>query len=177
MDELYVIVLRLAHIGAGVLWVGAAYTFFGFVKPTLKALGPETNKNFMQYISKRRRFPIVISTASVVTVVAGVLLYWRTSDGLDMAWIGAPIGLGFTIGAVAGIIALLIGMAVITPTIKRLEILGGEVAAGGGPPSTAQAAELQALDARLGRSGVWDFALLTIALVTMAISRYLPAAW
>lgn len=177
MEELYVIVLRLAHVFTGLFWVGAAFTFFGFVEPTLKALGPEMNKSFMSYIVKRRRFPLVVVSASVVAVISGLLLYWRASDGLDLNWMTAPMGLGFTLGGLAAIIALLVGFAVITPTIKRLEKLGAEVDEAGGPPTPEQSARFAALDRQLGKAGMWDFVLLTIAVVFMAISRYLPAAW
>jgi uncharacterized membrane protein len=174
MEDLYVMLLRLAHIFAGVFWVGAAYTFFGFVEPTLKALGPDANKDFMSHVSKRRRFPTFVIAASIVTVVAGLLLYWRASDGLDAAWITSPLGLGFTLGGIAGIAALVLGAVAIGPTIGRLESLGSEVEQAGGPPTPEQAARFRALDQRLGRAGVADFALLTLALVFMAISRYLP---
>jgi putative copper export protein len=40
MEELYVIVLRAAHVVAGAFWVGAAFLFFGFINPTLKAPRP-----------------------------------------------------------------------------------------------------------------------------------------
>jgi uncharacterized membrane protein len=176
LEELYVMVLRVAHIGAGVFWVGAAYTFFGFVEPTLKALGPEANKSFMAHVTKRRRFPLFVVAASTITVVAGLLLYWRASDGFDLAWVTAPMGLGFTLGALAGIVAFVMGAAVISPTIARLEKLGGEVERAGGPPTPEQASQFQALDRRLQQSGIADFVLLTVALFFMAISRYLPAA-
>ncbi|MDP8905728.1 MAG: hypothetical protein M3N29_10560 [Chloroflexota bacterium] len=176
MEEVLVMVLRVAHIGAAVFWVGAAYTFFGFVEPTLKSLGPETTKNFMDHIVKRRRFPTMVIGASFVTVVAGLLLYWRASDGLDVNWITAPMGLGFTLGGLAGIAALLLGAVVIGPTIGRLEKLGAEVEGQGGPPTPEQAGQFQALDKRLRQAGIADFVLLTAALFFMAISRYLPPA-
>jgi uncharacterized membrane protein len=174
MEDLYVMVLRLAHIFAGLFWVGAAYTYFGFVQPTLKALGPDVTKNFMEYAIKRRRFPTAVVSASLVTVIAGALLYWRASDGLDLTWITAPIGLGFTLGALSAIAAVILGITVITPTIGRMEALGGEIERAGGPPTEEQAAQFGALDQRLGKAGLADFLLLTGAVFFMAISRYLP---
>lgn len=177
MEELYVIVLRAAHVVAGAFWVGAAFLFFGFINPTLRHLGPPLDKDFTIYLVKRRRFPKVMALATTITVVAGVLLYWRASDGLDFTWISSPVGLGFTIGGLAAIGAWLMGMTLISPTLDRLERLGGEITRAGGPPTPAQAAELGALDRRLGWTGIVDFVLLTIAVVLMAIARYLPAAW
>jgi uncharacterized membrane protein len=177
MEELYVIVLRAAHVVAGAFWIGAAFLFFGFINPTLRHLGPPTNRDFMAYLVGRRRFPRWMVFATSTTIVAGLLLYWRASDGLDPTWISSPVGLGFTLGGAAAIIAFAMGMTLISPTLERLDRLGNEIGASGGPPSAEQLAELQAIDRRLGWTGTADFALLSIAVVFMAISRYLPAAW
>jgi hypothetical protein len=68
-------------------------------------------------------------------------------------------------------------MTLISPTLERLDRLGNEIGASGGPPSAEQLAELQAIDRRLGWTGMADFVLLSIAVVLMAVARYLPAAW
>jgi uncharacterized membrane protein len=176
VDDLYVIVLRIAHIGAGVFWVGAAFITFGFLNPGLKALGPATTKSVMGQLVGRQRFPLYVMVASLMTVVAGFLLYWRASGGLDMNWVLSPMGLGFGLGGVAGTIALVMGATMITPTVKRMEALGAEIESAGAPPTAEQGAEMAALDRRLDRVGLADFALLSVALLLMAISRYLPAA-
>ena len=72
--DVYLIILRILHIAAGVFWVGAAALFFFFVEPTVKALGP-TGGAFMGHLSKVKRMPLVILMSAGLTVLAGILLY------------------------------------------------------------------------------------------------------
>jgi uncharacterized membrane protein len=170
MDPLMV-GLRIAHIGAGVLWVGAAWTMFFFVFPTLRALGPETQANFMEVATRRRKLTAVILAATVVTVTAGAILYWIDSDGLSAAWFQSGFGIGITIGAVAAIAAFLLGPLAIVPTLKRLE--DGGAAIGPSGPTPDQAAQMATFGRRLDRIFLLDTSLLGIAVLFMAISRYL----
>lgn len=170
--ELDLIVLRLVHIIAGVFWVGSAWFFFVFVEPTAAELGPESEK-FMNGMMVRRKAPIVIIIASATTVLAGLALYWRASGGLDAAWVTSGPGIGFTVGALAAIIAFVAGLAIIKPTVDRVGALGAEMRAAGGPPSQPQLDEMAGLQARLHRVGLIDAILLTVAVALMAISRYL----
>lgn len=168
----YLLVLRLLHIGFGIFWVGGAYTFFLFVSPSAKALGPDANGAFMNEVV-RRRFPMVVLVAGIVTVLAGALLYLRDSGGLSMTWIRTPTGTAFSIGAVAAIVSLALGPLVILPTITKLQTLGGQIKTEGRPPTPEEGATLHALDRRLTQVGQFDLVLLTVAVVMMATARYL----
>ncbi|HEX2030053.1 MAG TPA: hypothetical protein VHL78_01440 [Actinomycetota bacterium] len=170
--DAYLIVLRIFHILAGVFWVGASVFFFLFVEPTAKALGPQAGP-FMGHMTQKRKLPAVIVSAAGVTVVAGLLLYWQVSGGLDQAWLKSGPGIGFTIGALSAIGAFVLGLVVIRPNVERMGALAGEIQASGGPPNPAQAAELQRLDTRLKSVGRINIALLTVAVLLMAIARYL----
>lgn len=169
---MYIIILRILHILAGVFWVGAAMLFFFFVQPTAKALGPQAGP-FMGHLTEKRKMPTAIIAASGLTVVAGVLLYWEVSGGFSAAWVTSGMGIGFTVGAVAAIIAFAVGLVVVKPTVTRVGALTAEVQASGGPPSEAQASELQRLGGRLSTVGMANMALLTVAVVAMATARYL----
>lgn len=170
--DLLMIVLRVLHIAAGVFWVGAAATFFLFIEPSTKVLGPNVGP-FMQQITVKRRFPIVVTLAATITIVAGGLLYWRSSGGFQLSWITSPVGVGFTIGAVAAIAAWLFGGMVIGPNVKRLGALGAEIGAGGGTPTAEQAARMHRIESTLQRFGAINLVLLTVAVVAMASARYL----
>jgi hypothetical protein len=100
MDPLLML-LRIIHIGSGVLWVGAAFTFTLFVAPSSEVLAPPDRKQFLDEIVGRRRFSSTIFVFSTLTIVAGAMLYWRDSNGLDPGWITSPSGLGSTTGAAA----------------------------------------------------------------------------
>jgi uncharacterized membrane protein len=170
LDWLF-IVLRLIHIIAGALWVGGAIFFFFFIEPTAGELGPDAEK-FMNRVVVQRRMPIYFLVTSVLTVLAGLVLYWIDSSGLRAEWITSGFGLMLTIGGLAGLIAAVAGTALIKPNVDRLAAIGGEMKAAGGPPSERQLAELRAVQARLRTIGGVDVVLLLISIAAMASARY-----
>lgn len=165
------IVLRLIHIIAGVLWVGGAIFFFYFIEPTANELGPDAEK-FMGRIVVQRRMPIYFLVFSGLTVLAGLILYWIDSSGLRGEWITSGFGLVLTIGGLAGLIAAVGGNLLIKPNVDRLAAIGAEIKAAGGPPSEQQLAELHAVQHRLRTIGAVDVVLLLISVAAMASARY-----
>ena len=170
--DVYLLVVRALHIAAGVFWVGSAFFVFFLLEPTVNALGPQAGP-VMAHLTKKRKMPIAIVGASALTILAGFLLYWRSSGGFEVDWITSPVGLGFTIGAIAAIVAFVLGFTMIKPVADRMGALGDEVERSGGPPSPEQVAELQSLQHRLRAVGRVDTVLLGIALLLMATARYL----
>jgi hypothetical protein len=171
MDVLQ-IVLRIIHIVAGVFWVGSAYVLVFFVSPTAAELGPEGGR-FMAGLNQRRKLPAYATASAYLTIIAGLILYWRSSSGLDPDWIASGPGIAFTVGGVAAIIAAVIGAAMIGPAARRLGPLSAQVGATQGPPSPETAAELQRLGARVRSGSLAVVVLLTAAVVAMAVARYL----
>jgi hypothetical protein len=96
----------------------------------------------------KRRFPIVMTVSSVVVVLTGLRLFMMR---FEPAWIGTPEGIVLSLGAVAGLGAMVIGIFVQKPTVERLGALAGKLAAAGRPPSPEEAAELNALRQKLVR--------------------------
>ena len=168
--DIYTIILRLLHILAGVFWVGAVWMMIGFLMPTAEATAPDGPK-FIQRLMQGR-LPKVLSAAAGTNILAGVLLYWKDSGGFRLDWITTAAGLSFTIGGVAAIIAFVLGFTVSKSAADRLAALGKEIQAGGKPPTPEQAAELKRQQAKLSTGAKWTAALLTIALIEMAIARY-----
>lgn len=166
------IVLRILHIGAGVFWAGAAWFFFLYIEPTAKALGPDAGR-FMHHMIAVRRLVSVFLAASTITVLAGAVLFWRVSNGFDPAWLSSGMGWGLTVGAVAAVIAWLIGILVVSRKVTELDQLGTAVAAAGRPPTAEEGARLHRLQATLHTAGLADAILITIAVVGMATARYL----
>jgi len=169
----FAIFFRILHIGAGVFWVGAAFLFFFFIEPSTHVLAPDPRQRFLGEIMGRRRVPIVIFLSSLVTVLAGLVLYVRGSSGFRVEWITSPVGIGFTLGALAAFASFFIGALVILPTIRNLGMLGAQIATEGRPPSADEAATLGGLERRLQLAGRWDLVGLTLAVLFMAIARYL----
>jgi uncharacterized membrane protein len=170
--EPYVITFRILHIMSALAWYGASFLFNFFIEPTAKALGPDGGK-FMEHLSKERKVSAIITTIAAITLVSGGFLYWRDSGGFDPDWITSDVGLGFTVGSVAAILAFVAGAIFIGPNVKRMGALGAEIEASGGPPTPDQMQRMEKIQHTLGVVGKWDFAVLTIAALSMAVARYL----
>jgi putative copper export protein len=170
--DTYMVVLRIVHVVAGVFWVGAVFLLIGFIAPTARELGPPAAP-FLAHLAGKKRITEVILAAAGVTILAGLLMYWRVSGGLDPDWIGSAYGLTLTIGAISGIVAFVIGLTVVRPTNNATLALGREIAEGGGPPTPEQAARMQALQARGRTTGRILLLLLLVAVAAMASAQYL----
>jgi hypothetical protein len=169
----FLLLMRLLHVGGGAFWVGAAFTFILFVAPSTEVLPPPNRKAFFDRFVGERRFTIAILAAATLTVLSGAVLYWRVSGGLNSIWLTSATGLGFTIGGLAGLAAWFIAWLVISPTFTALSRLSGEVLAAGRPPTAEEGARLGVLGTRLGLAGRVVLALLAIAVLFMAIARYM----
>ena len=168
----WVIGLRIVHVGAAMLWFGGAILSAFFLDPTERALGRQAQP-FMDHLMTRRKLGIYFPIVALLTILAGAALYWRTSGGLQAAWIGSSTGLAFTIGGLAAIAAFVSGMALIVPAVTVQTAVGAELAASGAEPTAAQRERLVAADRRM-RLATWiDMPLLVVAALTMAVARYL----
>jgi hypothetical protein len=170
--DTYMVVLRVVHILAGVFWVGAALTTLLFIQPTAREVGPAAAP-FMMHLAGRKRLIDFVLGAAGLTVLAGLLMYWRVSDGFDPDWIGSAPGIALTVGALCAIAALAIGGSIVRPGIMASLAIGRQVAASGGGPTPEQGAQLQAIQRRSIAAGKAIVPLLVIAVVGMAAARYL----
>ena len=165
--DFYLLTLRLVHIIGGVFWAGSAFMLVQFVAPAVTLAGPEGAK-FMQRLVLGTRFVVVTATAAGLTVLTGLLLYWRASGGLRTEWMSTGTGVMFTIGGLAGLIALFAGSA-IGANSRKLATLGASLQ---GPPSPEQAAEIDRLQNRLSNLGAATAILLLVVLIAMASAQY-----
>ena len=166
------IVLRILHIGTGIFWVGTAWFFFAFIEPTTQAIGPAAGP-FMHHLVSKKNIVRAIVGAGSINVVMGAILYWRTSGGLDQAWLKSGTGIGFTFGAICAIVAWALGMWMLGPTVTALDAAGTAMASAGRPPTPDELGRMDALGHRLHRLGQIDVVLLIGAVLGMATARYL----
>lgn len=167
-----IFLFRLIHILAGAFWVGAALFTAWFLMPSVRALGPAGGP-IMQQIGQVRRVPLYIMGAMILTILSGIALYWRDSNGFNGAWMRSGTGTVFAAGGVLGIVVAALGMAVITPAAKRMGELAGSMH-GGGPPSPDQKAEMESLQRRMTTTTKIASVLLLLATAAMAVARYVP---
>ncbi|MDQ4034649.1 MAG: hypothetical protein M3153_01865 [Chloroflexota bacterium] len=166
--DIVAVVLRIVHIVSGVFWVGGAALFFFYLEPTMNKLGPDAEK-FVDEMVNRRKVPIYFVTFSTLTVLAGVILYWRDFGGISTS----PMGLALGLGGVAALLAWLGGNLLLPKTLGELSGIAAEIKQAGGPPSGALMSRMHATQQRLRLIGLIDIGLLIFAVVAMASARYL----
>jgi uncharacterized membrane protein len=166
------IVLRLLHIMGGVFWLGATIVFARFLLPSMRAVGP-AGAPLMRELSQRRKLPMALNGAAMVTVLSGFALYWMLTSMSAGAFARSRMGMTLGLGGVLALVATVIGVTMSRPAGLRMGVLGAEIAASGGPPSAEQKAELERLQNKLAVSTNLVAGLLTIVGITMAVARYL----
>jgi uncharacterized membrane protein len=150
--------MRILHVGLGVFWVGTLLFTAFLLFPAMRDAGPDGAKVGAQLV--RRNFAVIMPVTAIVTILAGLWLYWRISGGFDSEYMRSAPAQAYGVGGATAILALIIGLAVVRPAMLKATALGATP-------------EAQALRARAGKANVWVALLLVVTLVTMAIARYL----
>ena len=162
-----IIVLRLIHVFSAIFWVGSALTTGFFISPAVRVTA-EAGQKFMGYLVTQTRLIMAITVSAVLTVLAGISLYWIDSDGLTSAWMKSGAGIGFGIGGLAGIISLIVGVIF----GKNISALGSIFSQIQGKPTGEQISKLQAIQKSMAVLGPANTIAQVIAVLCMATARY-----
>ena len=170
--EILLPTLRLVHIMCGVYWAGTMFFVVGLLEPSTRAAGPAGGAVMRQLI--QRGYLNIMPGVAVLNVVSGLWLYWIVSGHLNSGWGHSRFGTSITIGAVAGIIALIIGLAKMRPAGLRMFALGSKMASvESDEERDALLAEMRGVADRARNFGRAVAGLLVVAVVGMAVARYL----
>jgi hypothetical protein len=122
---------------------------------------------------RKRRYLEVVPVVAALTLVSGYALYWRLFGRLHPGpgASGAELALG--LGGLAALVAFVIGVGLLRPAALRLGSLGAELARAPDETRAALQEETGRLRVRMRRSGRWVGGLLGIAILMMAVARYL----
>jgi uncharacterized membrane protein len=170
-DRALTLLLRLIHILAGVFWAGSAFLLAGYLFPTVRDTGPEGGR-FMSHLVARRRLPVFLGTAMLLTVLSGLTLYARNAAATHGIWTRTAPGIAYAIGGLCALVGGIVGMAIPSAAGKRMAAIGQQVAQSG-RPSPEQQAEMARLQGRMGVGARVAAGLLAVAVVAMATARYL----
>jgi hypothetical protein len=166
-----VLILRMIHILCGVYWAGTLLFVATLLQPSVADAGPEGGK-VMQALM-RRRYLDIMPVIAVLTILSGLELYRRVSGGFATAWISSRPGMTITIGAVVSLVAFTIGMSVLRPSAKRMgPLVQRAQQLPEGPDRDAALADVGRLRRRTALGGRWVAGLLAIAVIGMAVARY-----
>jgi ribose/xylose/arabinose/galactoside ABC-type transport system permease subunit len=167
------VVLRFLHIVCGVLWVGSAFLFVGFIGPSAAEVGPSAGP-LLSVAVKRRKVVKVITWLGMITVTAGWVMWFRDVDQIGGMgnWLDTTWGIGLTIGGILATVTFFVGYYGVGRNVERLVDLGDQIAASGGPPTPEQHATMERLAAALEKHGKLDLVLLLLAVAAMSTARY-----
>ncbi len=72
------IALRIIHILSGVIWVGGGFFNMLFLQPAIRATGADGQK-VMRHLMQKTRMRATTYTASTLTALSGLTIYWILS--------------------------------------------------------------------------------------------------
>lgn len=165
------LILRLLHVVLGVFWGGSVMFVYFFMLPTMQALGPDGGK-FMQTMGKVTKLTRVFPIAGSLTILAGLLMFWRDSGHLSGSFFTSPAGIVLTLGALSGLGGFFAPALKLGRVFNQTARIAAAMQAAGGPPKPEQLAEIQSLQAQVPRLYRSLATMLGIAVICMAAFRY-----
>ena len=168
--DIVLIIARILHVGAGVFWAGSIIFMARFLFPAIEESGPAGGQ-VMQAMAKKGLMA-AIPIAAILTILAGIYLFYRVSAGFDSVYMGSGPGITYSIGGLCAIIALIIGGTTVRMSMEKVLKLGATM------PSTPEAnrpaimSEMNALRQKGMKATRLVSVLLMITVFCMAIGRY-----
>jgi len=163
--------LRAAHILLAALWLGAAFLLSMFVMPAVRDVGPAGGQ-FMITLQRRKLHAFMALTA-LLTVLTGIWLYWVFTAGLQAQVMFSPGGLAFGIGGLCGLLAMILGGAIMGRGFARMTAISGQMASASEAERASHMQEMAALRGRLNLASKFILLLMIVALLLMAVGHYL----
>ncbi len=158
-------ILRLIHILSAIFWMGSTL-FMGLILMPIVSRSGEEGRKLMQKL-----VPPVHKTMTIVgalAVLSGLRLYAFYSDNFDPAAM-FRYRLPLTLGAMAGIAALLVGYFGQGSAGKKLLSLEAQMALQKQPPTPQQEAQFSSLQTRLRWGSLLEMLLMVLAVLGMTL--------
>jgi hypothetical protein len=163
--------VRVLHVVLAALWVGATAFASLIVMPAIQESGPAAGPVMAGLM--RRRVPMIMATLGGVTALAGIWLYWRFTGGFNPELSHTMAARVFGAGGAAGILAVIIGGAVVSRNVKKAAALAPRAASlPEGPERAAVTAQISAMRRRSIVASRIVLLLQIVAVALMAIGHY-----
>ena len=172
--QVTMILLRFFHIVSGVLWVGGVAMTAVFLLPALRGAGPG-GRAVLRELLTRTRFAPYFPVLGGLTVLSGIWMFWQDgtkTQGGFAAFSSSPMGITLSIGALAGLVALIMGGAVIGRAVAEVAKILGAIDSSGGESSSEQGTRMALLQGKIAWGSRIVLPLLIIAATAMAVARY-----
>jgi hypothetical protein len=172
MSTLFFLLIRVLHVVLAGAWLGAVMFVTFLLGPTLNQMGPAGGPVMAALV--RRGSVKYMASIGGTTILTGFYLFWRFTSGFDPTISGSHAGIAFSVGALAGLIALILGGSMVGGSVKKLADLGGKVATM--PEGADRAALVKTMDMLRGRTETFGrivTVLLLISMAAMALGHYI----
>jgi uncharacterized membrane protein len=170
LTDITFLALLFIHIGTVVLWMGASILYVSVLGPSINRLTPSSRADLFKAIGSRYERYLV--TNATIAVVAGLILYAYVSG--DIVKVTSNIALSSSgmpwimIGIILGLIAYIIGIAIVMRANRGLMKLMAQGLAGQ-PNSVTPSTMLVSLQRRAVMGSGLQALFLLIALLCMVV--------
>ncbi|MDB4878367.1 MAG: hypothetical protein JWM41_4813 [Gemmatimonadetes bacterium] len=166
----WMIVFRLLHILAGVLWVGGLVLMSAFIMPALSSSGAAGGQ-VMQNLVQGTKLTKYLPAMGGIAVLAGFALFYLNMS-VAPTWASSRSGMTYSIGGLCGLVALVVGSIMTARSAGTIGKMGAAIAASGAPPTAEQTARIAVLRARMKTGAQIAMTLALVAVIAMAVARY-----
>jgi hypothetical protein len=173
MQGLPWLLVRLLHVLTGVVWAGAAVLIAGHLMPAVRAAGTGGTA-VMKQLTVVQRLPAKLAFLGITAIASGGYLLWIESAGLSSNWMNTGPGITYCVGAIATLLAAIIGFGINIPAANRMGALAAAVHARPEGATSMENQTLGRLAARIARGTRAVALLLVLATASMAAARYIP---
>jgi hypothetical protein len=168
--DIAMIVARILHVGGGVFWGGTLIFMSRFLVPALGDAGPAGGQ-VMGALAGRGLMK-AMPVAGILTVLAGIYLFYRVSAGFDPIYMGSGPGITYSIGGLTAVIALILGATAVRSPMEKALKLGQSLSSAPEAERGATMNEINTLRKK-GASAIRMVSILImITVFCMAIGRY-----
>ena len=171
MGTVLFLTLRVAHVLLAAAWIGSTVFISMLLMPVIEASGPSGGQLMLGL--ERRGMTKFFAVLGGTTVLTGIYLYWRFTGGFDPEVSRTHAGMAFGVGGVAGLLAVIIGGAVIGRSSKKLVELMSKLPAAPDAQKAAMMQEATTLRGKMKSFGRIVLLLQIVALALMAVGHYI----
>jgi len=171
MNATLFLIVRAAHVTAAAVWIGSHIFSTFMLMPAVESSGPSGGQVMMR-INQRGIVTYMFSVA-LLTLLSGMVLFWRFTGGFDPAVAATHAGIAFGFGGTAGVLAGVIGGGVIGRSAKRAAAIAGRmVTLPDGDEKLKLVWQAAALRRRMKVGSQVVTVLQIVAVVLMALGHY-----
>lgn len=162
--------LVLFHVLFASLWFGGLVYQVKIIGGTLMAAGPAAG-GFLSVLARRNGIGWYFALTGALTIIFGGILYGNEMSSGAIAGAFEGRGLWLTIGAILAVLTYAHGLSRNLPVERKWLKLSNSIT---GAPTKEQGQQLQAFGMRMGKNAMVTVVLLSLAMLSMLLSRVFP---